>query len=84
MEGRRDAPKSQRANKGVESAPKPKVSPIPAFYARALDEAELLDFELASGVEGIDDEIALLGVKIKSLLEHGRRTSGCLCRQPMP
>ena len=39
------------------------------FYARALREAEALDFELAQGVEGIDDEIALLRVKIKSLLE---------------
>ena len=40
------------------------------FYAKVLDEAEQLDFELASGVEGIDDEIALLRVKIKSLLSH--------------
>jgi len=40
------------------------------FYSRVLDEAERLDFELASGVEGIDDEIALLRVKIKSLLEN--------------
>ena len=40
------------------------------FYARVLDEVEQLDFELASGVEGIDDEIALLRVKIKSILEH--------------
>ncbi len=40
------------------------------FYARVLDEAERFDFELASGVEGIDDEIALLRVKIKSILEH--------------
>jgi len=39
------------------------------LYSRALDEAESLDFELARGVEGIDDEIALLRVKIKSLLE---------------
>jgi hypothetical protein len=39
------------------------------FYSRVLDEAERLDFELASGVEGIDGEIALLRVKIKSLLE---------------
>ena len=38
------------------------------FYSRVMDEAEQLDFELASGVEGIDDEIALLRVKIKSLL----------------
>ena len=39
------------------------------FYSRVLDEAERLDFELAAGVEGIDDEIALLRVKIKSILE---------------
>ena len=40
------------------------------FYAKVLDEAEQLDFDLASGVEGFDDEIALLRVKIKSLLEN--------------
>jgi hypothetical protein len=39
------------------------------FYAKVLDEAEQFDFELASGVNGIDDEIALLRVKIKSVLE---------------
>ncbi len=40
------------------------------FYAKVLDEAEQLDFELATGVEGIDDEITLLRVKIKSILEN--------------
>ena len=40
------------------------------FYSRVLDEAEQIDFELASGVEGIDDEIALLRVKVKSILSH--------------
>ena len=40
------------------------------FYAKVLDEAEQFDLELATGVEGIDDEIALLRVKIKSLLER--------------
>ncbi len=39
------------------------------FYSKVLDEAEQLDLELAQGVEGIDDEIALLRVKIKSILE---------------
>ena len=34
------------------------------FYAKVLDEAEQFDFELASGVNGIDDEITLLRVKI--------------------
>ena len=41
-----------------------------SFYAKALDEAEGLDFELAQDVDGIDDEIALLRLKIKSLLER--------------
>jgi hypothetical protein len=41
-----------------------------SLYSRALDEAEALEFELAQGVEGIDDEIALLRLKIRSLLER--------------
>jgi len=40
------------------------------FYSKVLNEAEQLDFELAKGVEGFDGEIALLRVKIKSLLEN--------------
>ncbi len=40
------------------------------FYSKVLDEAERLDLELATGVEGIDEEIALLRVKIKSVLAH--------------
>ena len=40
-----------------------------AFYSRVLDDAEKLDLELAHDVEGLDNEIALLRVKIKSLLE---------------
>ncbi len=40
------------------------------FYSRVLDEAEQLDFELATDVEGIDGEIALLRVKIKSILKN--------------
>ena len=57
--------------KGKRGAPEGKPSARkPSFYARVLDEAERLDFELASGVEGIDDEIALQRVKIKSLLEN--------------
>ena len=51
------------ASKGKQSARKQ------GFYSRVLDEAEKLDFELAAGVNGIDDEIALLRVKIKSILE---------------
>lgn len=40
------------------------------FYARVLDEAERMDFELAEGIEGIDGEIMLLRVKIKSMLSE--------------
>ncbi len=41
----------------------------PGFYDRVLDEAEKLDMEAAADVNGIDNEIALLRVKIKSVLE---------------
>lgn len=58
MNGKRGAPKgNQNARKH-------------GFYSRVLDETEQLDFELATSVEGIDDEIALLRVKIKSLVER--------------
>jgi uncharacterized protein YjcR len=40
------------------------------FYSRVMDEAEMLDMEAAADVSGIDDEIALLRVKIKSVLER--------------
>ena len=40
------------------------------FYSRMLDAAEEADYVLATEVEGIDDEIALLRVKIKSVLRH--------------
>jgi hypothetical protein len=40
------------------------------FYSHVLDEAEQRDFELATEVEGLDDEIALLRVKIKSIVAH--------------
>jgi hypothetical protein len=52
---RRNVPKGSREAKAC-------------FYETALDEAERLDFELAAGVNGIDDEITLLRVKIKSIL----------------
>ena len=40
------------------------------FYSRVLDAEEQLDFEQATRVEGLDDEIAMLRVRIKSLLRH--------------
>jgi hypothetical protein len=53
------------APKGNQSASKP------GFYAQVLDEAERLDLEMASGVDGIDDEIALLRVEIKKAITGG-------------
>jgi hypothetical protein len=57
--------------KGKKGAPKGNQNARKhGFYSKVLDEAEKLDFELATNVEGIDDEIALLRVKIKSLIER--------------
>lgn len=60
-----EKPKPKRgAPKGNQNARKH------GFYSKVLDEAGQLDFELAAGVNGVDDEIALLRVKIKSLLAN--------------
>jgi hypothetical protein len=40
------------------------------FYSKVLDETEQKNFDKATRVEGIDEEIALLRVKIISLLER--------------
>jgi len=39
------------------------------FYSKALDEAERLQLEEAGYVEGIDEEIALLRVKLREFVE---------------
>ena len=39
-----------------------------SFYGRALEEAEKLELQEASHIEGIDEEIALLRVKLRELL----------------
>jgi hypothetical protein len=38
------------------------------FYGQALSEAERLELEEAGGVEGIDEEIAILRVKLRELI----------------
>ena len=40
------------------------------FYSRALTEAEKLEMEEASYVDGIDQEIMLLRIKLRRLVEH--------------
>jgi hypothetical protein len=53
----------------VKGRGKTKSSPR-GFYSRALEEAEKLELEEASNIEGIDEEIALLRVKLRELLEE--------------
>lgn len=58
MNGKKGAPKgNQNARKH-------------GFYSNALDDDCKAEFDYATSVEGIDDEIALLRVKIKSLVKH--------------
>jgi hypothetical protein len=41
----------------------------PGLYAKVITEAEQMDFETAAGIDGIDDEITILRVKMKAILE---------------
>ena len=38
------------------------------FYSRALDEAEKLQLEEARGIDGLDEEIAVLRIKLQQLM----------------
>ncbi len=38
------------------------------FYSQALDEAEKLELEEAGSIDGIDEEIAILRVKLRELI----------------
>ncbi len=40
----------------------------PGFYDQAFDEAERLELEEARGIDGIDEEIAMLRVKLRELI----------------
>ena len=40
------------------------------FYAKALDEAERMELEEAATIEGLNDEIAILRLKLRQLLEQ--------------
>ena len=59
-----DSTKKRGAQKGNQNARKH------GFYSRVLSEEEQRDFEQAVLAEGIDEEIAVLRVKIKSLLKY--------------
>lgn len=43
----------------------------PGFYRKIFDEAEKVDFSDAAGMEGIDEEIALLRMEIKKAISGG-------------
>lgn len=62
---------SGAAKPAVSGETKPDVSEggKSSLYETALNEAEKLDFKIAAGSEGLDEEITLLRVKIKELLE---------------
>jgi hypothetical protein len=66
------------ANKKKENGSKPKRQGVPkgkrnkrkrGFYSGVLENGQKQDLEVAVGVDGVDDEIALLRVKIKALME---------------
>lgn len=40
------------------------------FYSKVLDEAEKLSLEEARDIEGLDEEIAMLRVKLRELIEN--------------
>jgi len=45
------------------------------FYLKALDEAEKLDFQTAGSIEGLDDEIAILRLKIREMVKDKDKES---------
>jgi len=45
------------------------------FYSRMLNEADKKDFEKAAGIEGIDEEIALMRLEIKRAITGGDDTN---------
>jgi hypothetical protein len=61
-------------------SPQPKKKlPTGSFYARALDEADRLELDEARGIEGLDDEIAVLRFKLKQIVaDHPERLDLCL------
>jgi hypothetical protein len=42
----------------------------PGFYSNALDKAEKLSLEEARDIEGLDEEIAMLRVRLRELIEN--------------
>ena len=70
-----------KKEKGKRGAPKGNLNALKhGFYSRVLDDVGKMDMEAAAGVAGIDDEIALLRVKIKSVLEKDPENIGLIMK----
>jgi hypothetical protein len=54
----------------VKSAPRSGKPSARRFYADALSEAERADLPVALEIEGVDEEIALLRLRIRTALEE--------------
>lgn len=60
----------EKTNTNSSSPPDGRNARRQGFYTEVMNEAEQADFESAIELDGIDEEIALLRVKIKSLVEY--------------
>lgn len=60
----------KKMGKKLGAQPKNQNARKHGFYSRALTEAERLQLDEASFVEGLDEEIALLRVKLRELVEN--------------
>lgn len=49
---------------------KGKVNKKQGFYSKVLDEAEKISLEEARDIEGLDEEIAILRVRLRKLIEE--------------
>jgi hypothetical protein len=63
-------PKGKTRTSSRKTEPATLPSDKKGFYEKVLDTAEALDFEAVLGQEGLDDEIALLRIKIKELVNR--------------
>lgn len=63
--------RSRRTGREGKVSGRGRLRALTSFYAQALDEAERLALAEAAGVEGLDEEIALLRLRTRrALIEH--------------
>jgi hypothetical protein len=69
MTGQKNKQHQKPLNLNGEKLPAARANEQEGFYSRVLDAAEAIDFKEVSKIEGLDQEISLIRVKIKKLLE---------------